>query len=485
MLDNGVPVTGYRLPDGTLVYSNTNQTFNPARGRLPGGAEIRSAPNTWHLMTVSSDGSDMRRFAWTPRTTMPWTRTAAMIPLTPPSQRWWSLAPRRWRNTRHSAMAPWSTRASTPLIRIARPGVEPMSHNITESIAGYRWGNTTRRCRPLRCTRLACPDGRILFSETINEASLPQSGNYAFNQNSKPFTLPLQGSQLRYVLRSIRPDSTQAASVALIGSIGTADAMDAKPIVVRPVGGGPGQWRAQTDRFTAPITDDPTLGNVPKDLPGYAWSQRTRSQIALTTIHNPNVYANPPLGLPYINNSPPLGSVAFAEIYVDANQFTGAKYNSTTPDDEVRAVKWTTVPVDARGAFTAQVPADTPAFIVLRDKDGNVVRGGNRSSLGIAQGNAPGRPGGRVQCVGCHLGPVGGSLDSVLPAGRTRLDQYRPSAVVTATSQVGEQRQPVLPWPCPHMTVRHNYVLAEGASTGGPYADTDKPWIASSNQLPQ
>ncbi len=86
-----------------------------------------------------------------------------------------------------------------------------MYRNVTESIAGYRWGNYDTPTPPFALHPAGLPDGRILFSETIGEASLPQSGSYAFNQNSKPFTLPLQGSQLRYTLRSMRPDGTGPA----------------------------------------------------------------------------------------------------------------------------------------------------------------------------------------------------------------------------------------------------------------------------------
>ena len=36
--------------------------------------------------------------------------------------------------------------------------------------------------------------------------------------------------------------------------------------------------------------------------------------MAVEPGENPNVYANPPLDAPFINNSPPLGSVAYADI---------------------------------------------------------------------------------------------------------------------------------------------------------------------------
>ena len=54
------------LPDGTRILANPDAQFNPARAILPGGFEVRDAPNTWHLMTLNPDGSEFQRFAWTP-----------------------------------------------------------------------------------------------------------------------------------------------------------------------------------------------------------------------------------------------------------------------------------------------------------------------------------------------------------------------------------------------------------------------------------
>ncbi|HEY3230100.1 MAG TPA: hypothetical protein VGJ87_12835, partial [Roseiflexaceae bacterium] len=484
----GTATTGYYLPDGTLIYSNTDATFNPAQGQLPGGAEIRHAPNTWHLMTVNSDGADMRRLAWTPRYDYNLDEDSG-------NDTYNAAQPALIVSGTETLIAYTTQRDGTMVhsslntgIRVAWPGVENMYRNTLESIAGYRWGNYNNPVPPFALHSAGLPDGRILFSETVDE-SLPSSGSYNFTQNGKSFTLPLQGSQLRYTLRTIRPDGTQSTPVDT-ASIGTADAMDARPIVVRPIGSGADQWRVPTDHFTAPISDDPLLGNIPNDRnlktadgqPAYPWNQRTSQQVAYATIRNPSVYANAPLSLPYVNNSPPLGSVAFADVYIDANQFTGSRYDSPTQDDQVRAIKWTTVPVNERGAFTAQVPADTPAFIVLRDKNGNVVRGGNRSSIGIAQGNAPGRPGQTVTCVGCHMGHVSGSLDSVLPLATLGWTNIAPSAVVTATSEWSNDGNIYYHGRASHLTDRHNYVPVEGAGAGGPYVDEDQPWIADNNQ---
>jgi hypothetical protein len=478
-----LPITGYRLPDNTLVYSNTTTTFNPARARLPNGTLVRDAPNTWHLMTVNSDGTDMRRFAWTPRYAYHLTtdggqdtyNAAQPAPVISNGELLVAYTSQRDGTMAHSTL--------NTGIRVARPGVAQIARNTTESIAGYRWNNPTIASFALHPAGL--PDGRILFSQTVTDMTLPSSGGYRFAQNGKLFTLPLQGSQLRYELRTIRPDGAEPATVLLDSELGSADALDAKPIVVRPVGEGPGQWRAQVDRFDAPISDDPLLGNIPRGLfdtygqPAYTWSARTIEQVALAILHNPNVYANPPLSLPFVNNSPPLGSVAFADIYIDANQFTGAGYNAAAPDDQVRAVKWTTVPVDPQGAFTVAVPADTPVFIVLRDKDHRIVRGGNRGALAIAQGNAPARPGQTVTCVGCHMGHASGSLDGQ-PLAALGWTNVAPAAAVTATSEWANGDDPYYNGKAAHLIDRRNYLPAD-AQTGG-YQDRTLPWIAAGSR---
>lgn len=485
----GQTVTGHRLSDNTLVYSKTVDLFDPARGRLADGSKIRSAPNTWHLMTVNTDGSDMRRFAWTPR--------YATSLLSDDGQDTFNAAQPALVVSGTEQLVAFTTQRDGTMahstlntgIRVARLGIEQAYRNVTESIAGYRWGDSAAAPTPPFALHPAgLPNGSILFSQTLSDSHAPQDGSYNFTQNGKQFTLPLQAAPLRYTLWTIQPDGSRAEQITLNDDLGSADAMDAKPIVVRPLGNGSGQWRAQTDTYTAPISDDPVQGNVPQGLrtadgqSAYPWSTRTTSQIALTTLHNPNVYANAPLALPYINNSPPVGSVAFADIYIDANQFTGVRGGSAPAlDNETRAIKWTTVPVDAQGAFTAQVPADTPAFIVLRDRNGHVVRAGNRSSIAIAQGNAPGRPGETVRCVGCHMGHTSGSLDGV-PLTKFGWSNVAPSAVATATSEWTNGNNSDYNGKASHLNDRRNYVASTVTGSVDAYQDRTPPWIAANNQ---
>ena len=70
----------------------------------------------------------------------------------------------------------------------------------------------------------------------------------------------------------------------------------------------------------------------------YWFSQNGPNDIETATIHNPNIYANASLYNPYVNNSPPPGNVAKAQLWIDANQFTGAYcYNGwPQPCDDFR-----------------------------------------------------------------------------------------------------------------------------------------------------
>jgi hypothetical protein len=464
------PVTGYRLPDGTLVYSNTARSFLPARGRLADGTAIRGAPNTWHLMSVAADGGDLRRFAWTPRYNSQLTEdsgqdsynAAQPAPILSNGELLVAYTMQRDGTMAHSTLFTG--------IRVARPGLEMAAANTVDSIAGQRWDAPQRP--PYAVSPAGLPDGRIVFSQSGTAVDAPASASYRFEQGGRSYTLTLRRTALRYELWTIGPDGSAPVPLPLTGELGDADALDAVAVVPRAVGNGPGQWRLPAITVASRPADDPLEWNTPRGLlagdgtPAYPWSRHQIGDVELVTIENPNVYANAPLGLPLVNNSPPLGSVAFADIYIDANQFTGASYRAAAPDDQVRAVKWLTVPVDAQGRFVASVPADVPTFVVLRDKDGRVVRGGSRSSLGIAQGNAPARAGQRVVCVGCHMNHVSGSLDAD-PLAQHGWTNIAPAARVSASG--GEAAR---------ATDRRGYVPL----LGGGYQDRTAPWSAAASE---
>jgi hypothetical protein len=471
-----VPVTGHRLPDGTLVYSNTETTFRPARGRLPDGTFIPDAPNTWHLMSINADGSDMRRYAWTPR-------YLAQLADDDGNDTFNAAQPALVFKDGETLVAYTTQRdgtmAHTSLltgIRVARPGAAAMGENAVESIAGMRWDGSASTGYALAPAGL--PDGRIVFSQSADDPQAVQRGTYRFTQNGRSFSIALQGSALRWSLQLANVDGSGAQALPFEERLPGFDLLDATPIVRRLVGAGPGAWQVPLEPLCVqgcppPAVDDPIGWNVPAGLrtgegkPAYSWSQRPISSVQLTVLHNANVYANAPLELPYVNNSPALGSVAFADIYLDANQFSGASYRADAPDDQVRAVKWLTVPVAPDGSFTASAPADAPVFIVLRDKEGRVVRGGNRGSIRIAQGNTSGRPNQVVTCVGCHMGHASGSLDGQ-PLAQLGWSNVAPSARVTASSGQANAS---------HLNDRRGYV----ASTvkPGAFQDTTPSWVAT------
>lgn len=423
------------LPDGTFLQANDEQ-FNPAVGIFPGGASIRRAPNTWHLMTMNPDGSDFKRLAWTQRyrynltndsgsgDTFAAAQPAVIVKDGDLVNYGLAFTVQRDQTMVHS------TRKTG--IRIAYPGVAYQYANTMEVIAGLTYDDAISgdESGPFALHPAGLADGRILYSQSAVDSTLPISGSY--NQGGKTFTL--QGSDEQYSLFVMNGNGTGKAAVGIdLAAIGmpTADVMDAVPVQVRT------GWSAPTDTFTAVASDDPTFSNVPNTLSEYAFNQN--NNIEMATITNPNVYANPPLELPFVNNSPPPGSVATAEVWLDANQFTGAYCYSNWDcsefkrDNEVRAVLFTTVPV-IDGAFTAEVPADVMSFIVLRDANGRIVRRWNRGYASIAQGSSWARPGETVTCVGCHMGHVSGSLDGVMDDAVAGWTNIAPYAAVEASS---------------------------------------------------
>ncbi len=444
--------TDHTLNDGTLIYANPDEDFNSARGKLPDNFEIRRAPNAWHLHVVNPDGSDFQRYAFTPYAY--WAReddtggdtyTAAQPALVFNNGAMFIAF-----TSQQDGTMVHSTHKSG--IRVARPGVEMLYANIGDAIAGLSYDkawNQGNDSAPYAIHPAGMPDGKILFSyaAAINN-SLPTSGQYTDPITGEQFDT--QGSNLQYKLNTMNLDGS--AITELAASIGNADAMDAKAIVARA------GWSAKADQFTTNSSDDPRQWNVPSDLfPNqYGWSQKTSANIQTATIHNPNIYANAPLSLPFINNSPAPGTITTAEVWMDANQFTGAycydypgKPDPCTnfkEDVRNRAVKYTSVPVSPRGEFTAQVPADVPAFIVMRGADGRVVDGWNRGYISIAQGNAYARPGQTVTCIGCHFGHVSGSItnEAEATAGWTNVAPY---AKTTASSEKNpdDQYQPFDP----------------------------------------
>ncbi|MEZ4622632.1 MAG: hypothetical protein R2867_45025 [Caldilineaceae bacterium] len=420
------------LPDGTVIYANADERFNPAKGQLADGTQIRMAPNTWHIMTLHPDGTSFQRFAWTPYSQYELTNDSGQ------SDTYHATQPAFVQQGTASFVVYTSQQDSTMVhttlktgIRVARPGVELMYANTHDAIAGLTYEKAWEQrdpSPPYAIHPWGLPDGRILYSESQSDAGLPTSGEHTEGGH----LFALQGSALRYALYTMNLDGSGKTAVPLdLSTIGmaTADAMDAKPIVART------GWSALADTVSAHASDDPTQGNLPKTLPGYSFSTRVRAEIATATVHNPNIYANAGLDQPYVNNSPPPGSVAKVEVWVDANQFTGAYCYDDYPepcanfrkDSEVRAVLWDSAPVTAAGAFTMTIPADTPSFFVLRTGAGRIVRNWNRGYLSIAQGNAWARPGEAVTCTGCHMGHVSGSVAANLAdanAGWTNVAPY-------------------------------------------------------------
>ncbi|HLF87386.1 MAG TPA: hypothetical protein VI451_00435, partial [Anaerolineales bacterium] len=369
-------------------------------------------------------------------------------------------------------------------IRVARPGIEMMYANTFDAVAGlgieeYRNGEDDGIYALHPWGML---DGTILYSQSSQDNSLPTAGQYT----EGAYVANLQGSDLRYQLYTMNLDGTNKTLIPVnldsIG-LGAADVMDAKPVVVRT------GWDSIPDQFTVTPADDPVQWNVPNTLAEYWFSENGPNDIQTATVHNPNIYANPSLYTPFANNSPPPGSIAFAELWVDANQFTGVHCYNDWPDpcdnfkwdNRVRAVLWDSVPVTPLGAFTMTIPADMMGFVVLRDANGNVVRGWNRGYISIAQGSAWARPGETVTCVGCHMGHISGSLHDVMNDAEQGWTNVAPYAFVTASSYNEEDDvdQPFIP---AHLKDRRGWVpIPDGGPVidpNEPYADDETGWIS-------
>lgn len=472
----------YALPDGTFLFANPDETFNPTTGLLPLGYPIRQAPNTWHLMALNPDGTQLGRLAFTPWSEYARTEDSGLDTYT-------AAQPTLVFSGTDMYIAftsqPDSTMVHSTLnsgIRVARPGVETLSANNADAIAGLTydqaWGQGDDS-PPYALHPAGLPDGTILFSYATGPTTgLPASGNYIDPVTGRNFSL--QGSNLQYQLYTMNLDGSNKALVA--ASVGTADAMDAKPIVAR-VG-----WATLPDTFTAVPNDDPRYGNVPNTLPEYPFSQMSPGQILTATLHNPNIYANAPLTLPYINNSPLPGSIALAQVYIDANQFTGAYCYGNYPspcatfraDNQVRAVLWAQAPVSLSGEFTLTVPADTPGFVVLRDMNGRAVSGDHRNYISIAQGNAWARPGETVTCVGCHFGHVSGSVASVETQAEQGLTNVAPYANVSASSYHNSGDPNYQPFVPAQVNDRRGWVPEPGG--GAAYQDETTGWLAETGQ---
>ncbi|GAB4581469.1 MAG: hypothetical protein Fur0022_42160 [Anaerolineales bacterium] len=476
------------LPDGTLILANPDATFNPPNGILPGGYEIRDAPNTWHLMTLNPDGTDFKRYAWTPAFTWAMTYDNG-------HDTYQATQPAVILNgddifIAFTSQADGSMVHSTQKtgIRVARPGLEMLYANTFDVIAGLgieqTWNGEDNGIYALHPWGM--PDGTILYSQSSQDNSLPTSGQYT----EGAYVFDLQGSNLRYQLYTMNLDGSNKTLIPInLNSIGlgTADVMDAKPIVAR-VG-----WTALPDQYTSIPEDNPLEWNVPNTLSEYWFSNKGPGEIETATIHNPNVYANASLYAPFVNNSPPPGSAAFAELWIDANQFTGAYCYDDWPDPcddfkwdtQVRAVLWDKVPVTLQGAFTMTVPADVMGFFILRDAAQNVIRGWNRGYISIAQGSAWARPGETVTCVGCHMGHVSGSLDDVMDEAEQGWTNVAPYAVVSASS-VNEEDNEYQPFIPAHIIDRRGWVPIP---IGGPvisptlgYADNENGWMSVEDQ---
>ena len=210
------------LPDGTVIYSNTNSTFDPAQARLSNGTAVTHQPNTWHLMAVSPDGSQFERYAFTAyskyeatnddgRDTYTAAQPAVIVSGT---QTFVAFTSQQDSSMVHSTQKTG--------IRVAQPGAAMMYANFTDAVAGLSYEkawNQNDDSPPYALHPWAMPDGTVLFSYAItNDASLPTSGVFV-DPGGGGLNQTLQGSQLQYQLYTMKLDGSNKLPVATaIGS---------------------------------------------------------------------------------------------------------------------------------------------------------------------------------------------------------------------------------------------------------------------------
>ncbi|HZY43249.1 MAG TPA: hypothetical protein VFF70_00745, partial [Anaerolineae bacterium] len=190
------------LPDGTVIYSNTDETFNPALGRLALGFELRQAPNTWHLMVIDPDGTHFQRYAFTPYSEYELTNDsgndtyvgAQPAVVLSGTQQFIAFTSQQDESMVHSTLRTG--------IRVARPDVSMMYSNTADAIAGLTydkvWGHGDTSS-PYAIHPWGLPDGSILFSYAAGPiGGLPSIGSYNDPVTGRNFDL--QGSALQYQL---------------------------------------------------------------------------------------------------------------------------------------------------------------------------------------------------------------------------------------------------------------------------------------------
>ncbi len=377
----GGVMTPYALDDGRILFSALLDNVNPPAVAGAGLALLPSdetdTTSRWTLWTCWPDGTDLRRYGYSRGRLEDW-GGAFQARQMPNGDTAYTLAAQ-------------GDLLGSPLVT----AVAKLSPGLVDVNYAAGVGDPERTEAPHAQSPAPLPDGRVAISFTP----------WASVQRNWQGRRTAQFDYGLYVIGG-------AEGVALLYNAPETDELDPVAVYAR-------QGEKVTDSDgAATVTDDPTL------LLG-----------TQATLHNRNVYADLPPEV-MAEWSPRWGTVVAVDIYDDSQQWLTAPRFPLVERQMPRLV--TSAPVEADGSFTAQVPADRPLILVLRNASGVAVRYALSPTVSGVAGEARvashnhvyARPGTIVECIGCHIGHMAAG-ELTLDAAKTNLARL---ASATASS---------------------------------------------------
>jgi len=408
---------GVLLPDGTRVIPSPGEfagefaDFSGVTVVYPDSFKIREATDEWDLAVIYSDGSDLRRLVNTSGGVYPeFDYTLDQFG-----------AGYELMNANMAAILAQGGQINRVASIQMHHGSAYLGIKVLAALMVYTPGFAAGPNHGVKLT-----EGRFVFPNYAADGTLYVSkGEPAPVIEGEEFD-NLRGypRQLKTNPEKFRPVAISPAGVVAEMPIQLSDDYDViqfKPMAPRH------DWMKPMKRGEA-TSDDAIDENAPPFGKGGK----------MATVFNPNVYAQTPLGgknapNQFVRSSPPIGSVAYADLMIDAFRFS-------EEDAAARehAMLWKRVPVSPAGAFgPVEVPAYAGVFVILRGKEGKIVHADSswRHAFvaAIAQGEGYALPNEQIKCVGCHLHHQSGPLVG-LNKDDAKWSNIAPSAKVTASS---------------------------------------------------
>jgi len=379
----GGAMTPYALEDGRILFSALQDGVNPpavaGAGLAPLPPDEADATSRWTLWTCWPDGSDLRRYGYNRGRLEDWGGVfqARQMP----------------NGDAAYTLAATGDLLGSPLVT----AVAKLSPGLVDVNYAAGVGDPERADAPHAQSPAPLPDGRVAISFTP----------WASVQRNWQGRRTAQFDYGLYVIGG-------AEGLALLYNAPETDELDPVAVYARE-----GEEIADADGAQI-VTDDPTL---------FLGAQ--------ATLHNRDVYADLPPEV-MAEWSPRWGTVVAVDIYDDSQQWLTAPRFPLVERQMPRLV--TSAPVQADGSFTAQVPADRPLILVLRNANGVAVRYAlSPTAPGMAgeprtasYGHIVARPGTTVQCTGCHIGHTM-AAEPVSEAAETNLARLASATASSAT----------------------------------------------------